>query len=115
MRLYNFNRLIKKYSAQFTLSILPLGAHIDGRYVKGEPTTKTMTGAIVPFTQRKIYRSGGYLTTADRQLYMTTRITESLEGAEVTYNGKTYSIEEDTDYTDFSDVSVYVLKWVEKK
>lgn len=110
MKLYNFNRLVQKYSNPFTLTVHGKGTHVDGRYQKGEPTTYEKTGAILPLSQRKIYQSGGTLTTADRQLYTLERIEESLEGSVVTYKGKRYAIEEDTDYTDFSDVSVYVLR-----
>lgn len=113
--IYNFKRLVRKYSNSFTLRRYGEGTFVDGRYQEGDLLEMTMTGAIVPFTTRKIYGSGGYLTTADRQLFMIERIEGSLKGAEVLYKGKTYSIEEDADYTDFSDVSVYVLKWVEKK
>lgn len=112
MKLYNFKRLVRKYSVTFELTTKESGDYIDGRYVEGETTTVSKTGAIVPMSQRKIYQSGGTLSTTDRQLYMLERIEEPLKNAVVTYKGKTYKIEEDTDYTDYSDVSVYVLRWV---
>lgn len=112
-KLYNFSRLVRKYSNPFTLTVYGTGTHVDGRYQKGQPTEYSKFGAILPLSQRKIYQSGGTLTSADRQLYMLERIEESLKGSRVTYQGKTYAIEEDTDYTDFSDVSVYVLRWVD--
>lgn len=114
-KLYDFRRLVTKYSNSFTLVRKAEGSYQNGRYQEGEETQETKRGAIIPFTQRKIYQSGGYLTATDRQLYMLERIEGALTGAKVIYKGKTYSIEEDTDYTDFSDVSVYILKWVEKK
>ena len=85
---------------------------LESRYVKPEPTTVEKTGAIIPMSLRKIYQSGGTLKSTDRQLYMIERIKESLDNATVQYKGNTYSIEEDTDYTDYSDVSAYVLRWV---
>lgn len=114
-RIYDFRRLVTKYNNSFTLARQTEGSYEEGRYKKGELIQETKSGAIVPLAQRKIYTSGGYLTTADRQLYMLERITGSLEGAQVIYKGKTYSIEEDTDYTDYSDVSVYILKMGGKK
>lgn len=112
MKLYNFSRLVRKYSNPFTLTVNGEGTYVDGRYQEGKPTEYAKTGAILPLSQRKIYQSGGTLTSADRQLYMLERIEEALKGSKVTYQGKTYFIEEDADYTDFSDVSVYVLRWV---
>ena len=114
MKLYNFKRLVRKYSVTFELITHEAGTYKDGRYVETESVTASKTGAIVPLSQRKIYQSGGTLSTTDRQLYMLERITEPLNNATVKYKGKTYKIEEDTDYTDYSDVSVYVLKWVGK-
>ena len=111
--IYNFRRLVKKYSKTFTLVTHEAGMYVGGRYVEGDETVKAMTGAIIPLSQRKIYQSGGTLSTTDRQLYTLERISESLKGSQVIYKGRTYSIEEDTDYTDYSEVSVYVLRWVD--
>lgn len=115
MQLYNFNRLITKYSTEFTLITPSEGAYDGGVYVYGEPKTNVLTGAIIPLSQRKVYQLGGNYTTQDKELYMLKRIDRALLGGKVFYKGDTYSIEEETDYSDFSDIYHYMLrKEVEK-
>ena len=114
-KLYNFERLVTKYSEPVTLVQYAKGEFIEGRFQKGDPTETVLMGAVVPFAERKMYRSGGYLKSTDRQMYTLERITGSLEGSQIVHKGKTYAIEEDTDHTSFSDVSVYILRWVESK
>ena len=113
-KLYNFVRLIAKYSVEYTVTIKAKGSYVDGKYQQGVPTESTERGAIVPLAQRKIYQSGGAYTTNDRQLYRTTPITDALEDVTVKYKGNTYNVEEETDYSDYGDVYVYLLKWVSK-
>lgn len=115
MKLYNFERLVKKYSVPFKLVVYGEGEYVDGKFVKGEPSELAATGAIVPMSTRKIYQSGGTLDTTDRELYMLTPIPTPLKHTQAVYKGRTYSIEEEKDYTDYSDVSVYILRWVEDK
>lgn len=114
-KLYDFTRLVRKYSGPIEIITYGNGEYVDGKYVKGEAKIIETEGAVVPMPQRKIYQSGGTLKTTDRQLYMLKEIPRPLDGAEVKHKGKTYSVEEDTDYTDYGDVTVYVLKWVEPK
>ncbi len=114
-KLYNFNRLIAKYSAQcapITLVTASEGGYVGGKYVRGGEVETAIVGAVVPFSDGKIYQSGGALTTKDRQLYMQSPITNPLTGAKVKYKGNLYNIEQDTNYEDYADAYVYSLKWV---
>lgn len=113
MKLYNFRRLITKYSVPFTLVTYGEGKYVNGKYVKGEKAELAATGAIVPMAMRKIYQSGGTLKTTDRQLYMKTPIPVPLDGTQAVYNGRTYEIEEETDFNDYADAYIYTLRWVE--
>ena len=113
-KLYNFTRLITKYSNPFTLVTLSGGGYVGGKYVEGTETETTLTGAIVPVSDSKIYQSGGVLTQKDRQLYMKTPISNSLTGAKVKYKGNEYNIEQETNYEDYADAYVYTLRWVKQ-
>lgn len=113
-KLYNFTRLITKYSVQFTLISVSEGGYVGGKYVSGGEVEMPLTGAIVPYPDSKIYQSGGYLTQKDRQLYMKTPISSPLKGAKVEYKGDIYNIEQNTDYGDYADAYIYALKWVEQ-
>lgn len=110
MKLYNFTRLINKYSTDFTL-IIPSDGHYEGGiYKDGKPTTEIRAGAIVPLSQRKVYQSGGNYTAQDKELYTVKRIDRALLGGKILYKGEYYSVEEETDYSDFGDVYHYMLR-----
>lgn len=111
-KLYNFTRLIKKYSVNFTLVIPGEGKYIGGKYTEGEAEEVSMSGAIIPMSESKVYQSGGTYTSKDRQLYMLSPVEKALEGGKVKYDGNIYSIETETDYKDYCDAAVYNLKWV---
>ena len=110
MKLYNFNRLITKYSTDFTIIMPSEGYYDGGIYVCGETKTEVLAGAIIPMSQRKVYQLGGNYTTQDKELYMMKRIDRALLGGKVSYKGDTYSIEEETDYSDFADIYHYILR-----
>lgn len=112
MKLYNFDRLIGKYSVNFTLITTTEGTYVSGKYVEGKQTETACRGAIVPISDSKVYQSGGMLTAKDRRLYMKTQIDKSLTGAKVKFKGDIYKIEQETNYDDYADAYVYTLKWV---
>lgn len=114
MSYFDFNRLIAKYSSPFTLKIPSTGSYVGGQYQTNGYTEKTITGAIVAFSMRKVYQSGGYFKSQDRHLYITEPIKDALEGCKVIFDGNEYSIEEDSESGNerFTGVYSYVLKWV---
>lgn len=114
MQYFDFSRLITKYSASFILKMPSKGSYVGGHYVNGGETSETRSGAIIAFSETKIYQSGGFLTTQDRHLYTLTPIEGALEGCKVFYDGNVYSIEEDAQKGNerFTGVYSYVLKWV---
>ena len=111
-KLYDFTRLINKYSSSVELITETDGQYVNGMWQGGLSTVTTIQGAVVPLSERKIYQSGGTLSSTDRQFYTTCKITAPLKNVKIRYKGKTYSVEEETDYGDFSDAYIYVLKWV---
>ena len=110
MILYNFTRLINKYSTDFTLIVPSEGYYEGGIYKEGKSTTEVLTGAIIPLSKRKIYQLGGNYTAQDKELYMIKRINKALLGGKVLYKGDYYSIEEETDYSDFAEIYHYMLR-----
>ncbi len=106
MSYYNFKRLIAKYSSSFTLKIPSEGSYVGGQY-KVAYSEKELTGAIVGFSMRKVYQSGGYLTSQDRHLFTETPIECALSGALVVFNGNEYSIEEDSENGNEQFIGVY--------
>jgi len=112
MKLYNFTRLINKYAVCFEIIESKGGEYVGGRWQERETETKEGFGAIIPLAERKIYRSGGSCTAKDRQLYTINPLEGTLKNIKVRYKDNIYSVEQETDYSDYSDVFVYVLKYV---
>lgn len=114
MKLYNFKRLINKYSVTFSLHRTQ-GSFVGGRWELGGEVIGEMRGAIVPLSEKKIYGSGGTYTTQDRELYLTKPLTHPLSDLKVVYKGNSYSVEDGRNFEDYADVAVYTLKWVSKE
>ena len=120
MQYYHFERLIKKYSSEFTAIIPAQGSYSDdGEYVKGKEKKISLYGAILDISERKLYNSinginarGGTLTTKDKQLYMTDELTENLVGAKVIYNGNVYNVESEVEDFKFTGFCSYNLTYV---
>jgi hypothetical protein len=112
MKLYNFARLIQRYSCDFDFLPAASGTYDAGKWVPGEAPASPKHGAIVPMSKQKLYQPGGTYTTQDRQLFMTSPLPDALEGAHVQSKGNIYTIEQDTDWSDYADVYAYVLRRV---
>ena len=117
MKLYNFDRLIDKYSSEFKL-IKKTGQYVSGEWQETE-TEETVSGAILPVSTSDVYSSGGTLSTSDRYLYRKSPIVEPKEGQsmdealkliEIVKDNKRYKISQNQDHSDFGDVYVYILK-----
>ena len=113
MKLYNFHRLIKKYSVTFCLHKTQ-GGYVSGKWEEGGEIVKEMHGAIVPMSDRKIYGSGGAYTSQDRELYVTEPLKAPLSDVKVVYKENIYTVEEGRNFEDYADAAVYTLKWVSK-
>lgn len=115
MAYFNFSRLIQKYTRPITV-ISKSGEIINdaGDYVDGEITKTTLYGAIIGFTESKIHRSEGTLTTMDKALHMLEPIDNALMGAKVVFKGNEYRIEtqKGKDNAEFTGVYSYTLKYV---
>lgn len=111
MKLYNFSRLIMKYGVNFEI-IEADGKYIGGHWTEGKTETRNGFGAVIPLTERKIYQSGGSYTAKDRQLYTFKSLQGDLRNIKVRYKDNVYSVEQETDYSDYSDVFIYLMKYV---
>lgn len=113
MKNFNFCHLINNKSVAYTLLSPTQGAYDDqGEYKAGEIKRWFGMGVIVPFSSNKIYQSGGSITTMDRELYSSTPVAFTSE-SRVEFNEHKYTIEISADYSAYSDVYIYKLKWVD--
>lgn len=115
MSFYNFQRLIRKYSREFT--VITKGKSTVNEYgdrVSGEETKTTLYGAIIGYAERKVYQSAGNITEQDKALHMLEPIDNALMGGTVIFKGNEYKIEtqKGKDNAEFTGVYSYTLKWV---
>lgn len=109
-----FSSLVKEYSVPIVI-IRPDGDQ-GGEYINGEwfPKTKKpehLEGAVIPYTDREIFQSGGSLTARDRQLAF---LGELELGTKVIDKGFTYEIISVSPYMDhYSDTNLYQLREVD--
>lgn len=113
--MYKFQRLLNKYRVKgattTTLSTVPGYYDTGGDWVPPQHIEKDveLNCAIVPMSTRQINDSGGRYSASDRQLYTQTKLQPKQH---IKYKNVTYSVEEETDYTEYSDFFVYVIKAV---
>lgn len=113
MPYFNFERLIEKYSCEFTAIVNFEGKYDDkGDWVNGESREIPMTGAIIGFKESKVFRSEGTLTAKDKHLFMLKPFDNSWKNVAVIYKGEKYNVEAETDNADFTGFYSYVLKYV---
>lgn len=111
--IYDFSRLISKYSGDIEVVKTQEGQYVNGRFVPGETVIGRIRGAILPIKSEKIYQSGGTLTESDRQLYTKVSLGENLSSLKIRYKKQEFKVEEDTDYSDYARVYSYILKRVD--
>lgn len=111
--LFDFSRLLKKYSVECQLiRESGGGSYVGGNWVP-EPASdpETVSGAVIPMTDHKIYQSGGTYTTQDRELITKTEI--PLEpAAYIIYHDGKYHVESENDYSEYAGFHDYNLKRV---
>lgn len=111
MKLYNFSRLIKKYTVTCQLVNFKEGEWIAGEWVEGEQVTTDISGAIVPMSEKRINNSGGSYKQGDCEFITTTPI-ELNSDTFIQYKDKKYKLQDNTDYSDYADFYNYVARRV---
>ena len=113
MQYFNFCSLIEQYSVDFKVLCESKGSYDDsGEYADGEIIESLFHGAIVAFSENKVYRSEGRLTSQDKLLIMQEPINKALHGAKVIYDNRQYRIEGELENAEFTGVYQYTLKYV---
>ena len=115
MAYFNFQRLIQKYSREFTVILKgERTLNAAGDYVRGASTEITLYGAIIGYSESKQHRSEGTLTANDKALHMLEPIENALIGATVIFDGEEYRIETQKGKSNavFTGVYSYTLKYL---
>lgn len=111
MKLYSFERLIRKYFTTINIEFEKPGHYDDetGEYISGEEGTKDMQAAVIPMSERQLYQSGGRYTDSDKNIYTLEPLQPKTK---IKYKEITYSVEQSSNYTEYGDFFHYVLKAV---
>ncbi len=109
--MYNFSRLIRKYSTDVTFIIGATGGewNDDGEYVESQSKSETRQCAVIPFDIKTIAQLGGLVTQSDRQVYS---LIPFKHGEKFEHQGMKYKIDTSLDLTPFGDFYRYVGKGV---
>ncbi len=89
-KIYNFNRLVNKYSTDITVKTYGKGGYVNGRYVPGETSETIVRGAVIPYSTMKIFQSGGNIKLTDMQLYTLNPVDLDLDNSKIIYKNKIY-------------------------
>lgn len=111
MRMYNFAKLIKKYSAACQLVTIAEGSWHAGSWREGEKTETPINGAVVPIAEKRIQNSGGFYQQGDCDFITLTPV-EITSNTYLVYKGKTYKLMDSTDYSEYADFNTYVARRV---
>lgn len=106
-----FKEMIDENSVPFIALIESEGHYEDdGDYVEGgEPEPVEMVGVILPLSDDDLrYAEGGTYSVKDRKVYTT----QALKlGQKIQYKKTNYTVQNFKDYTDFTDVFIYLARW----
>lgn len=111
MLLYNFARLINKYSVSCEIVSTGEGKWEAGEWKESGATKEPFRCAIIPMTERRINNSGGDYKAGDCNIVSTKPLQLDTD-VFILYKGKTYKVEESSDYSDYSDFYSYTGKRV---
>ena len=109
--LYNFSRLIKKYSVECQLVNVTEGNWKAGTWQEGDTTKTEIKGAIVPITEKRIQNSGGSYKQGDCE-FITTELIEINSNTYLVCNDKKYKLQDSTDYSNYADFNIYIARRV---
>lgn len=111
MALYNFERLIQKYSVDCQLVTIAKGKWSAGVYQKGAEKVTDISGAVIPITETRVQSSGGTYKQGDCE-FITTQPIEITDETFLAVHDKKYKLENSTDYSDYADFNIYVARRV---
>lgn len=107
-----FASVIQSQGVPFIAHLKGQGGYIDGEWVMGQEGPKEMTGIILPLSNDDLkYAENGTYTVKEKKLLIVEQIPE---GTEVEYNGQKYTLQAFKDYSLYTDVNIYLLRWRKK-
>ena len=110
MSIYNFSRLINKYSRPTIVhGELTDGAWVNGKWIEGIPTQEIISLAVIPFDIKTIAQLGGNVSSADAQIYS---LNVLKHGDRIEQGGNKYTVDTSANFKPYGDFYRYIAKGV---
>ena len=113
-----FKDVILEQGMPFIAHLETPGDYVDGEWVVGEKMNKDCFGVILPLSvgtqnvgESLEYAENGVYSLKDQKLLTTDTLPT---GTLITYKGRTYTIQDYKDLSDYTDVNIYIARWREK-
>lgn len=112
-----FKEVIDQNGVPFTAFLRGEGSHVSGKWTPGVPSEVPMIGIILPVVagsksigEELSYIENGVYTLKEKKLFTTTPIEL---GVQVKYKNDFYTVQAFKDFSEFTDVFIYLMKWRE--
>ncbi|MFA1738014.1 hypothetical protein [Lysinibacillus fusiformis] len=113
-----FKSVIDEQGVPFIAHLSSDGDYVDGEWVEGIAAPVELTGIILPLVagsksvgEALSYMENGKYTNKEKKLLTTTLLPN---GTLAEYRGEKYTIQAFTDYTEYTDVNIYIMRWRKK-
>ena len=113
-----FKEVIEQQGVPFIAHLATKGSYVKGEWVEGEKEDKECLGVLLPLAvgttnvgETLNYAENGVYSLKDQKLLTTYTLPP---GTLITYKGRTYTIQDFKDLSDYTDVNIYIARWREK-
>ncbi|MFF5994278.1 hypothetical protein AAGS61_05925 [Lysinibacillus sp. KU-BSD001] len=107
-----FAEVIESQGVPFIAHIKGKGGYVDGEWVSDAEVATETVGIILPLTEDILnFVENGTYTNKEKKLLTTTSLAE---GTRCEYKSEFYTVEAFKDFSDYTDVFIYVMRWRKK-
>lgn len=113
-----FRDVILEQGVPFIAHLETPGAYVNGEWVAGIKSDKDCFGVLLPLAvgtanvgEALTYAENGVYSLKDQKLLTTDTLPT---GTLITYKGRTYTVQDFKDLSDYTDVNIYIARWRQK-
>lgn len=113
MQIFNFSRLVNKFSRKITVITNSKGDFDSkGDWIEGEEKRTVIKGAVIRHRANKIYNSNGLLTDDDYAMYLIEKPPFDLIGSTVIVDNQKFKVQSKLDNSEFTGVWSFNIHYV---
>ena len=107
-----FASVIHNQGVPFIAHLMGDGDYVDGELVEGIAVPTELIGVILPLSNDDLkYDENGTYTAKEKKLLT---VDQMPEGTKVEYNDQKYTVQAFKDFSEYTDVNIYLMRWREK-